>query len=70
VFATLWFAINQGARYMKGFRSFVAGLLLVPVLAFAGPLGNDVDVAGLSAEKSVAGTCYVYYMGRWIIIPC
>lgn len=55
---------------MKGFRSFVAGLLLVPVLALAGPLSSDADVSGLNAEKSVTGVCYVYYMGRWIIIPC
>jgi hypothetical protein len=55
---------------MKGFRSFVAGLLLVPVLAFASPLTTDAEISGLTPEKPVAGVCYVYYMGRWIIIPC
>jgi len=55
---------------MKKLRTFVAGLLLVPVLALAGPLGGEVDDSGLNPSKPVAGICYFYYMGRWIAIPC
>jgi hypothetical protein len=55
---------------MKKLRTFVAGLLLVPVLALAAPLDSDADGFGLNSSKPVAGYCYVYYMGRWILIPC
>jgi hypothetical protein len=55
---------------MKKFRSFLAGLLLVPVLAFAGPLSYDSDASGVNSEKPVAGACWVFFMGRWIQIPC
>ena len=54
---------------MKKFRCFLAGLLLVPVLAFASPLHIEADASGLSPTKPVAGMCWVY-MGRWILIPC
>jgi len=55
---------------MKKFRSFLAGLLLVPVLAFAGPMSTNADAPGLNPTKPVAGYCWVYYMGRWVMIPC
>lgn len=55
---------------MKKLRMFVAGLLLVPVLALAGPLGSETDGSGLNPSKPVAGYCYFYYMGRWIVVPC
>jgi hypothetical protein len=55
---------------MKKLRSLVAGLLLVPVLALAAPLGGEVDEAGLNPAKPVAGICYFYWMGRWIAVPC
>jgi len=55
---------------MKGLRSFVAGLLLVPVLAFASPFSADIDTDGINPIKQVAGSCWVFYMGRWILIPC
>ncbi len=55
---------------MKKLRSFVAGLLLVPVLAFASPLTTDADDSGLNPSKPVAGTCWYYYMGRWVLMPC
>ena len=54
---------------MKKLSSFVAGLLLVPVLAFASPFSSETDASGLSPPQ-VTPVCYVYYMGRWIIIPC
>jgi len=55
---------------MKAFRSFVAGLLLVPVLAFASPFNTESGVSGLNPEKPVASWCWVFYMGRWVAIPC
>jgi hypothetical protein len=55
---------------MKKLRTFVAGLLLVPVLAFASPLSNDTDESSLNPSQQVTGVCFVYYMGRWIAIPC
>jgi hypothetical protein len=55
---------------MNRLRSFVAGLLLVPVLAFASPFTSEPDASGLSAPKPVAGVCYIYYGGRWVAYPC
>lgn len=55
---------------MKKLSTFVAGLLLVPVLALAAPLDSDADDSGLNPSKPVAGICYFYYMGRWIAVPC
>jgi hypothetical protein len=54
---------------VKKLRSFLAGLLLVPVLAFASPFQSDVDVAGLNPTKPVAGYCWIF-IGRWILVPC
>jgi hypothetical protein len=54
---------------MNKLRTSVAGLLLVPVLALAAPLDSDAGVS-LDPSKPVAGYCYVYYMGRWIVVPC
>jgi hypothetical protein len=55
---------------MKGFRSFVAGLLLVPVLASASAFSTDIDSDGINQTKQLAGSCWIFYMGRWILIPC
>jgi hypothetical protein len=55
---------------MNRLRTFLAGLLLVPVLAVASPLSSKADNAGLSPSKPVADVCYVYYMGRWVAFPC
>ena len=55
---------------MKKLRTFVAGLLLVPVLALAGPLGSDADHSGLNPSQQVTSVCYIYWMGRWIAVPC
>jgi hypothetical protein len=55
---------------VRKLRSFVAGLLLVPVLAFASPLSTDTDASGLNTSKPVTNYCWVYYMGRWVVIPC
>jgi hypothetical protein len=55
---------------MKKLRVFVAGLLLVPVLALAGPLGNDTNADGLNPTTQVTNVCFVYWMGRWILVPC
>jgi hypothetical protein len=55
---------------MNRLRTFLAGLLLVPVLAVASPLSSKADTAGLSPSKPVANVCWVYYMGRWVSFPC
>jgi hypothetical protein len=62
--------LSQGVAEMKKLRTFVAGLLLVPVLALAGPLGNDAGESGLNPTTQVTGYCYIYWMGRWILVPC
>jgi hypothetical protein len=54
---------------MKKFRSFLAGLLLVPVLAFASPSNIDSDPAGLNPPQ-LTPYCYFYWMGRWVLMPC
>ncbi len=56
---------------MTKLRSFLAGLLLVPVLALnASPLRTDADGAGLEPTRPVAGWCWYYFQGRWIAYPC
>ena len=56
---------------MKRLRSFLAGLLLVPVLALnASPLQTDADGASLEPTRPLAPYCWFYYNGRWIQIPC
>jgi len=55
---------------MKKIRCFLAGLLLVPVLAFASPFSTETDVSGLNSTKPLTAICWVYYMGRWVAMPC
>ena len=58
---------------MNKFRSFVAGLLLVPVLALsAGPVQAAHDRSSLEPARSAAaaGYCWIYFGGRWILVPC
>jgi hypothetical protein len=55
---------------MNRLRTFLAGLLLVPVLAVASPLTSEPGASGLSPSKPVAGICWVYYGGRWVAYPC
>ena len=56
---------------MKKFPSFLAGLLLVPVLALsAGPVHAERDRSSVEPTRSAASYCWVFYGGRWILIPC
>jgi hypothetical protein len=54
---------------MTKLRTFIAALLLVPALTMnANAFTLDTD--GLSASQQVIGYCWIFYMGRWIAIPC
>lgn len=57
---------------MKKLRNVVAGILLsLPLLALnASTLTKEEAPAGLNPTHSVTGWCYVYFMGRYIAIPC
>jgi hypothetical protein len=56
---------------MTKLRTFLAGLLLVPVLTLnASPFPTEADEPSLETTHPVTGTCWVYYLGRWIQIPC
>jgi hypothetical protein len=56
---------------MTKLRNVLAGALFALALATlnANALPSDKP-AGLSTSQPVAGYCWVYYMGRWIPIPC
>ena len=56
---------------MNKFRNFLVGLLLVPVLALGpGLVRAEHDRASAEPVRSAAGYCWVYFGGRWILIPC
>lgn len=56
---------------MKKLRNFLAGALLaLPLALNAGTLPDSRTGSELNPTHSVAGTCYVYFMGRWYAIPC
>jgi hypothetical protein len=56
---------------MTKFRSFLAGLLLVPVLTLnASPAGTEIDGWTLETARPVAAYCWIYWQGRWIVVPC
>jgi hypothetical protein len=56
---------------MKRLRSFLAGLLLVPVLTLnASPLQTEANGASLETTRPVAAYCWFYWQGRWIQMPC
>jgi hypothetical protein len=56
---------------MTKFRSFLVGLLLVPVFALnASPAGTEADGLSLDPARPVAGYCWFYWQGRWIQMPC
>jgi hypothetical protein len=56
---------------MTKLRSFLAGLLLVPVLTLnASPLRTEADRSGLEPTRPVAAWCWIYHYGRWIVVPC
>jgi hypothetical protein len=54
---------------IRKMRTFVAALLLIPALTLNAN-AFTVDTDGVSASQQVTGYCWIYYMGRWIMIPC
>jgi hypothetical protein len=49
---------------------FAVALLTLPVLSLsAADLGAPANVTQVR-PASVAGCCYVYYMGHWYCFPC
>jgi hypothetical protein len=57
---------------MKKLRNVLAAALLtIPVLALdASALPATATGSELNPTRSVAATCYVYFMGRWYSYPC
>ncbi len=56
---------------MTKVRSFVAGLLLVPVLTLnASPLRTEADRSSLEPARPVAAYCWFNIGGRWMVLPC
>jgi len=56
---------------MTRLRSFLAGLLLVPVLTLnASPLGTDADRSSLEPTHQVLEWCWVNWGGLWFVVPC
>ena len=48
-----------------------AALLTIPVLSLNATSLVDSDKgSAINATHGVTGTCFVYYMGRWWLIPC
>ena len=59
---------------LKKLRSFLAALLLVPVLTLnANAFTADAPASAYAAPEipqQTSNACWVYFMGRWILIPC
>jgi hypothetical protein len=57
---------------MKKLRIVLAGVLLsLPIMALnASALTKGDAPVGLNPTHSVTGWCWVYFMGRYIAIPC
>ena len=56
---------------MTKFRSFLVGLLLVPVFALnASPAGTEADGLSIEPMRPVTAYCWYYIGGRWMVIPC
>lgn len=52
-------------------RTFLAALLLAPALILnANAFGTESDNAILNPSRPVAGSCWIYFAGRWILVPC
>ena len=56
---------------MNKLRTFLVGLLLVPVLALS-PALVQAEHGRSSAElvRSAAGYCWIYFGGQWYLVPC
>ena len=56
---------------MRKMRTFLAALLLAPALILnADAFGTETGNASLDPSRQVAGWCWIYYGGQWILIPC
>ena len=57
---------------MKKLRNVLAAALLtIPVLALnASTLADYTDEVVVRPTPSVTACCWVYFMGRWMCIPC
>jgi hypothetical protein len=56
---------------LKKLRTFLVALLLAPVLVMnAHAFTTDADGAVYTPPQQSSGWCYVYYMGRYWLMPC
>jgi hypothetical protein len=57
---------------MKRLRIVLAGILLTtPLFALnASSLVDEGQVLEVQQTTSLTGSCWVYYNGRWMLIPC
>jgi len=57
---------------MRKLRQVIAAVLLVvPVMTLnAGSLAAVSKAPELQPTQTLAGTCYIYFGGRWIAFPC
>ena len=56
---------------LKRLRSFLVALLLVPGLTLnANAFTADEGGAVYAPTQQQSGYCWVYYVGRWILVPC
>jgi len=57
---------------MRKLRQVIAAVLLVvPVMTLnAGMLPAVSKAPELQPTQTLAGTCYIYFGGRWIAFPC
>jgi hypothetical protein len=52
-------------------RTLLGGFLLAACLTLnAHAFTDSADIAGANAPQQSSGLCWVYFMGRWIQIPC
>jgi hypothetical protein len=56
---------------MNKLRSFLVGLLLVPVLALSpGLVRAEHGRSSVEPVRSAASYCWIFYGGQWILVPC
>jgi hypothetical protein len=56
---------------LKKLRSFSVALLLVPLLTLNANAFTADEVGPVYAPtQQQSGYCWVYYFGRWILVPC
>jgi hypothetical protein len=56
---------------MRKMRTFLAALLMAPALMLnANAFTTETGDATLNPSQPVAGSCWIYFAGRWILVPC